>query len=116
MSLSIVALRGSVPTQWVMDFRSTLGKYSGFGLGQRRQLLDIFQVGFGVSGWASGEKSWKTIIGYFQHNVLLFGWRWCVGCMVCGFCLLPGCCWSFGTWLQELEQNCVQHFDGLLNL
>jgi hypothetical protein len=26
MSLSIVALRGSVPTQWVLDFRQGLGK------------------------------------------------------------------------------------------
>lgn len=65
MSLSIVALRGSVPTQWVMDFRSTLGKYSGFGLGQRRQLLDIFQVGFG-GGWMvvreEGEGIFRTAL------------------------------------------------------
>ncbi len=45
MSLSIVALRGSVPNQWVMDYRATLGKYSGFGLGQRLQLQDIYKVG-----------------------------------------------------------------------
>lgn len=44
MSLSIVALRGSVPTQWIMDYRSTLGKYAGFGLGQRQQLKEIFEV------------------------------------------------------------------------
>jgi hypothetical protein len=44
MSLSIVALRGSVPAQWIMDYRSTLGKYSGFGLGQRHQINDIYQV------------------------------------------------------------------------
>ncbi|KAG1669301.1 hypothetical protein FOA52_014862 [Chlamydomonas sp. UWO 241] len=43
MSLSIVALRGSVPTQWVMDYRSTLGKYAGFGLGQRQQLKEIYE-------------------------------------------------------------------------
>ena len=44
MSLSIVALRGSVPSQWVLDYRSTLGKYAGFGLGQRQQMRDIFEV------------------------------------------------------------------------
>ena len=34
----------SVPSQWVMDYRATLGKYAGFGLGQRGQLMDIFEV------------------------------------------------------------------------
>lgn len=42
MTLSIVALRGSVPAQWVMDFRSALGRYAGFELGQRKQLKEIF--------------------------------------------------------------------------
>ncbi|KAI8466668.1 MAG: hypothetical protein J3K34DRAFT_379213, partial [Monoraphidium minutum] len=42
MSLSIVALRGSVPTQWVLDFRQCLGRYAGFELGQRGQLQEIF--------------------------------------------------------------------------
>ncbi|GBF91197.1 hypothetical protein Rsub_04866 [Raphidocelis subcapitata] len=42
MSLSIVALRGSVPTQWVLDFRQGLGRYAGFELGQRGQLQEIF--------------------------------------------------------------------------
>lgn len=29
LSMSIVALRGSVPSQWIMDFRQALGKYAG---------------------------------------------------------------------------------------
>jgi hypothetical protein len=29
LSMSIVALRGSVPAQWIMDFRQGLGKYAG---------------------------------------------------------------------------------------
>lgn len=29
LSLSIVALRGAVPSQWIMDFRQGLGKYAG---------------------------------------------------------------------------------------
>ena len=29
MALSIVALRGSVPTQWVLDFRQGLGRCAG---------------------------------------------------------------------------------------
>lgn len=44
LSLAIVALRGSFPNQWVMDFRSILGKYSGFTLDQRKQIVDIFKV------------------------------------------------------------------------
>ncbi|KAJ9529617.1 hypothetical protein QJQ45_014377, partial [Haematococcus lacustris] len=43
MSLAIVALRGAVPQQWVLDYKATLGKYAGFSLGQRGQLLDIFK-------------------------------------------------------------------------
>lgn len=35
MSLSIVCLRGSVPAQWIVEYRQTLGKYAGFSLGQR---------------------------------------------------------------------------------
>jgi hypothetical protein len=42
VSLAIVALRGSVPAQWVLDFRRTLGRYSGFSLDQRPQLDGIF--------------------------------------------------------------------------
>lgn len=42
VSLAIVALRGSVPAQWVLDFRRTLGRYSGFSLDQRPQLDAIF--------------------------------------------------------------------------
>ncbi|KIZ01359.1 hypothetical protein MNEG_6599, partial [Monoraphidium neglectum] len=42
MPLSIVALRGSVPTQWVLDFRQGLGRYASFELGQRGQLQEIF--------------------------------------------------------------------------
>lgn len=43
MSLAIVALRGSVPQQWIMDFKSSLGKYAGFTLGQRQQLEEIYK-------------------------------------------------------------------------
>ncbi|KAF5832125.1 hypothetical protein DUNSADRAFT_12136 [Dunaliella salina] len=43
MSLAIVALRGSVPQQWIMDFKTSLGKYAGFTLGQRQQLEEIYK-------------------------------------------------------------------------
>jgi hypothetical protein len=43
LSLSIVGLRGSVPQQWILDFRTCLGQYAGFSFDQRSQLLDIFQ-------------------------------------------------------------------------
>lgn len=42
LSLSIMALRGSVPNQWIMEYRTTLGRQAGFTLGQRKQLQDIF--------------------------------------------------------------------------
>lgn len=48
LSLAIVALRGSVPAQWVIDFRLVLGKYAGFTLDQRGQFEDIFKVGSGT--------------------------------------------------------------------
>lgn len=57
LSLSIVALRGSFPNQWVMDFRSILGKYSGFSLDQRKQIVDIFQVGKGRRVYADAAAS-----------------------------------------------------------
>jgi len=43
MSLNMVALRGSVPNQWITDYRLTLGKYAGFALGQRGQLDEIYK-------------------------------------------------------------------------
>jgi hypothetical protein len=43
LSLSIVGLRGSVPQQWIVDFRACLGQYAGFSFDQRPQLLDIYQ-------------------------------------------------------------------------
>ncbi|MEW5310112.1 MAG: hypothetical protein WDW38_001941 [Sanguina aurantia] len=43
LMLAIVALRGSVPAQWVIDFRVTLGHYAGFSLDQRGQFEDIFK-------------------------------------------------------------------------
>ena len=45
LSLTIVALRGSVPSQWILDFKMTLGKYAGFAFGQRGQIAEIFKVG-----------------------------------------------------------------------
>lgn len=42
LSLRIVALRGSVPAAWVVDFRGLLGKHCGFSLDMRGQLLEIF--------------------------------------------------------------------------
>uniref|UniRef100_A0A383VEJ6 Uncharacterized protein n=1 Tax=Tetradesmus obliquus TaxID=3088 RepID=A0A383VEJ6_TETOB len=42
MSLSIVALRGSLPEQWIVEFRQGLGRYAGFELGQRGQLQELF--------------------------------------------------------------------------
>jgi hypothetical protein len=42
LSLSIVGLRGSVPQQWIVDFRSCLGQYAGFSFDQRVQLIDIY--------------------------------------------------------------------------
>lgn len=42
-SLSIVALRGSVPSQWITDYRSALGQYAGFSLDQRAQIDEIFR-------------------------------------------------------------------------
>lgn len=44
MSLAIVALRGSVSSTWTLDFKTSIGKYSGFSLDQRGQLEDIFKV------------------------------------------------------------------------
>ena len=44
MSLAIVALRGSVPAQWVMDYKSVLGRYAGFSLDQRPQIESIYKV------------------------------------------------------------------------
>uniref|UniRef100_A0A7S0RPJ7 Uncharacterized protein n=1 Tax=Chlamydomonas leiostraca TaxID=1034604 RepID=A0A7S0RPJ7_9CHLO len=43
MSLSIVGLRGSVPAQWILDYKSALGRYAGFALGQRPHLNDIYK-------------------------------------------------------------------------
>ena len=42
--INICALSFEVPSQWVADYRQTLGKYSGFGLGQRSQIQDIYDV------------------------------------------------------------------------
>lgn len=42
-SLSIVTLRGSVPSQWIMDFRAALGRYAGFSFDQRAQIEEIFK-------------------------------------------------------------------------
>lgn len=41
--LTIVALRGSVPQQWLSDFRGCIGKYCGLKLDQRAQLTDIWK-------------------------------------------------------------------------
>ncbi|GIL68080.1 hypothetical protein Vafri_21393 [Volvox africanus] len=43
MTLAIVALRGSVSSQWALDFQTSIGKYCGFSLDQRPQLADIFK-------------------------------------------------------------------------
>ncbi|GLC41238.1 hypothetical protein PLESTB_001084100 [Pleodorina starrii] len=50
MSLAIVALRGSVPGQWAVDFQTSIGKYCGFSLDQRPQLADIFKELSDTSG------------------------------------------------------------------
>ncbi|KAG2428034.1 hypothetical protein HXX76_012019 [Chlamydomonas incerta] len=50
MSLSIVALRGSVPQQWALDFKLSIGKYCGFSIDQRAQLQDIWKELSDVSG------------------------------------------------------------------
>lgn len=60
--LAIVALRGSVPAQWVIDFKVGLGHYAGFSLDQRGQFEDIFKVR-GLSKDVSEQ----------QHPVLV-GW------------------------------------------
>ncbi|GFR49954.1 hypothetical protein Agub_g12062, partial [Astrephomene gubernaculifera] len=50
MSLSIVALRGSVPSRWALDFKTSIGRYCGFSLDQRAQLEDIFKELSDTSG------------------------------------------------------------------
>ena len=76
-----------------MDYRSTLGKYSGFGLGQRRQLLDIFQVGFGgvwmvvrEEGLEQGRAlfaqrfiSWVAVV-FGMHDVWIWLAVWMLTC------------------------------------
>ena len=44
MSISIVALRGSISAQAALDFKSVVGKYAGFALDQRGQIEDIFKA------------------------------------------------------------------------
>ncbi|DBA66493.1 TPA: hypothetical protein ACH3X2_002464 [Trebouxia sp. C0005] len=41
--LSVVALRGSVPKQWVEDFKQALGEYGVLRLQQKGQLQDIYK-------------------------------------------------------------------------
>lgn len=41
--LSVVALRGSVPNQWVEDFKQALGEYGILKLQQKGQLQDIYK-------------------------------------------------------------------------
>ncbi|GIL81389.1 hypothetical protein Vretimale_1058 [Volvox reticuliferus] len=50
MTLAIVALRGSVSSQWALDFQTSIGKYCGFSLDQRPQLADIFKELSDTSG------------------------------------------------------------------
>ncbi|EFJ52374.1 hypothetical protein VOLCADRAFT_103032 [Volvox carteri f. nagariensis] len=50
MTLAIVALRGSIPAQWTLDFQTAIGKYCGFSLDQRMQLADIFKELSDTSG------------------------------------------------------------------
>lgn len=40
--LSVVSLRGSVPDDWVLDYRRACGNLVGVSLDQRSQLQDIF--------------------------------------------------------------------------
>ena len=47
LSITIVALRGSVPSQWVLDFKAALGKYAGLTdklLSVRPGLTGLWQV------------------------------------------------------------------------
>lgn len=51
MAISIVALRGSIPSQYAVDFKTSIGKYCGFSLDQRSQLADIYKV------WVQGTRT-----------------------------------------------------------
>lgn len=50
MAISIVALRGSIPSQYAVDFKTSIGKYCGFSLDQRSQLADIYKELSDTSG------------------------------------------------------------------
>lgn len=43
VDLKIVALRGSVPSDAILDFRRALSKYGRFQLAQKPQIADIFE-------------------------------------------------------------------------
>lgn len=43
IALKIVALRGSVPSDAILEFRHALSKYGRFQLGQKPQIADIFE-------------------------------------------------------------------------
>eukprot|EP00798_Chlamydomonas_sp_ICE-L_P026686 gene26686-4261_t len=68
MSLTIVALRGSVPSQWILEFKQTLGKYAGFAYGQRGQLAEIYKELPDVTG--------KNSAGAADIVVLMLPPRW----------------------------------------
>ncbi len=58
MAISIVALRGSIPSQYAVDFKTSIGKYCGFSLDQRSQLADIYKV------WHTHTHTHTTRVAY----------------------------------------------------
>ncbi len=62
IALKIVALRGSVPSDAILEFRHALSKYGRFQLAQKPQIADIFEE--------LGQPRSLSLVGEMPHALL----------------------------------------------